>query len=52
MKALIHAIKDWRYYREMTREEWLCTLGIHGCDMHKSSGYYTPFWRDPRRWLY
>ncbi len=44
--------RDWQHYRSMTREQWLCMLGLRGCPMHKRSGYYTPFWRDPRRWLY
>jgi len=39
-------------YLAMSREDWLCTLGLRGCEQHKRSGYYTPFWRDPRRWLY
>lgn len=42
----------WDIYHHMSREEWLCLLGIRGCDLHIRSGYYTPLWRDIRRWLY
>jgi len=31
---------------------WLCDMGVAGCRLHKKSGYFVPFWRDPRRWLY
>lgn len=44
--------RDWSHYRAMSRADWLCTLGLKGCEPHTRSGYYTPFWRDPRRWLY
>lgn len=36
----------------MTLRDWLCHMGLRGCELHKRNDFYVPFWRDPRRWLH
>jgi len=31
----------------MTIADWLCHLGLRGCELHKRSGFYVPMWAMP-----